>query len=287
VASAKTASEPPGIKTPAHRSNLLLRIVSAAVMVPVTLAVAVVGGPIFVVFWTLAALAVFWEWQRLVSAENRSPVLVAGGVALIGSALLIAAGWTASALALLGLAAFGVAAMTRSQCWRWCVAGLLYAAALLIAPVLLRQDAGFGLAAILFLFAVVWLTDTVAYFCGRAIGGPKLMPKISPNKTWSGAVGGTAAAVLGGTAIAWHFGVANLAGAAVVAFLLSAVSQAGDLLESAIKRRFDAKDASGLIPGHGGLMDRVDGFVVAATVGVLIGASHGGLAAPARGLMVW
>jgi phosphatidate cytidylyltransferase len=134
---------------------------------------------------------------------------------------------------------------------------------------------------------VVWLTDTVAYFVGRTFGGPKLMPKVSPNKTWSGAIGGTAAGVAGGAAVAWQFDIGNLAGVAVVALLLSAVSQAGDLLESSIKRRFDAKDASGLIPGHGGLMDRVDGFVVAAIVGVLIGISHAGMAAPARGLMIW
>ena len=149
----------------------------------------------------------------------------------------------------------------------WCAAGLLYAAALLIAPVLLRRDAAFGFAAILFLFVIVWLTDIAAYFVGRAIGGPKLMPRVSPKKTWSGAIGGTLAGVLGGVVVAQQFGVASLAAVAVVALVLSVVSQAGDLLESAIKRQFDAKDASQLIPGHGGLMDRLDGFVAAARRG--------------------
>ena len=99
----------------------------------------------------------------------------------------------------------------------WCAAGLVYAAALLIAPVLLRRDAAFGFAAIMFLFAVVWVTDIAAYFVGRALGGPKLMPRVSPNKTWSGAIGGTLAGVVGGVLVARHFGVGSLAAIAVVA----------------------------------------------------------------------
>jgi phosphatidate cytidylyltransferase len=152
---------------------------------------------------------------------------------------------------------------------------------------LLRRDATLGFAAIVFLFAVVWLTDITAYFCGRALGGPKLMPQVSPNKTWSGAIGGVAGALIGGTSVAWYAGIGNLAAVAAVALALSVASQAGDLFESALKRRFDAKDASGLIPGHGGVMDRVDGFVFAVTVAVLIGLARGGIDAPAHGLLVW
>ena len=163
----------------------------------------------------------------------------------------------------------------------------MYAAAILIAPVLLRRDMAWGFAAILFLFVIVWLTDTAAYFAGRAIGGPKLMPRASPKKTWSGAIGGSIAGAAGGALLAHQFGAGNVAVVAIVALLLSIVSQAGDLLESAVKRRFNAKDASQLIPGHGGLMDRLDGFVVAAVAGALIGLLHGGVNAPARGLMVW
>jgi phosphatidate cytidylyltransferase len=152
---------------------------------------------------------------------------------------------------------------------------------------LLRRDAALGFAAILFLFVIVWLTDITAYFVGRAVGGPKLLPRVSPNKTWSGAIGGTAAGVAGGVAVASQFGIAKLGVAALVALVLSVVSQAGDLAESAIKRQFNAKDASQLIPGHGGLMDRLDGFVAAAVAGALIGLARGGFDAPARGLMVW
>jgi phosphatidate cytidylyltransferase len=113
------------------------------------------------------------------------------------------------------------------------------------------------------------------------------MPRVSPNKTWSGAVGGTAAAVAGGVIVASQFHAGGLVTIGLVALILSVISQAGDLLESAIKRHFNAKDASQLIPGHGGLMDRLDGFVTAAIAGAAIGIAHGGLDAPARGLMVW
>jgi phosphatidate cytidylyltransferase len=190
-------------------------------------------------------------------------------------------------MALIALGCFGVAALASNARRMWCAAGLVYAAGILVAPMLLRHDASFGFAAILFLFVIVWLTDITAYFVGRAVGGPKLMPRVSPNKTWSGAIGGTAAAVAGGVIVASQFDVGGLVATGLVAFVLSVISQAGDLLESAVKRRFNAKDASQLIPGHGGLMDRLDGFVTAAIAGALIGIAHGGLDAPARGLMIW
>src|SRR6185295_14489011 len=118
-----------------------------------------------------------------------------------------------------------------------------------------------------------------------AVGGPKLMPAVSPNKTWSGAIGGTVAAVIGGVLLARQFGVGPQS--AVVALGLSIVSQAGDLAESALKRRFEVKDAGNLLPGHGGLMDRLDGFIAAAAAAAALGVLHGGIEAPARGLMVW
>jgi phosphatidate cytidylyltransferase len=138
------------------------------------------------------------------------------------------------------------------------------------------------------LFAVVWVTDIAAYFAGRMIGGPKLWPRVSPKKTWSGAVVGTIAAVAAGLAV-----VAVVAGAqpwpalAAVCLVLSIASQAGDLAESALKRRFGAKDAGKLILGHGGLMDRLDGFIAAAVVAALIGVARGDVSAPAAGLLIW
>jgi phosphatidate cytidylyltransferase len=119
------------------------------------------------------------------------------------------------------------------------------------------------------------------------IGGPKLLPRVSPKKTWSGAIGGLAGAVLAAVAVAGAAGLSGLFAIALVAAILSVAAQAGDLFESQLKRRFGVKDSGHLIPGHGGLMDRLDGFVVAAAVAALIGILRGGVEAPARGLLVW
>jgi phosphatidate cytidylyltransferase len=137
------------------------------------------------------------------------------------------------------------------------------------------------------LFAVVWTSDIIAYFSGRAIGGPKLMPSVSPHKTWSGALSGTGAAIVSALVVARAGGLAGALQVAVLACVLSVSAQAGDLFESALKRRFGAKDSSRLIPGHGGLMDRLDGFAAASFVAAALGAARGGLEAPGRGLLVW
>ena len=113
------------------------------------------------------------------------------------------------------------------------------------------------------------------------------MPIVSPNKTWSGALGGLAGGVAAGTLVAYASGVTRPGVAGILALVLSIVAQCGDLFESAVKRRFGAKDAGGLIPGHGGVMDRLDGLLVAALAAVLIGIVHQGMAAPARGLLAW
>jgi len=287
VAGTHPAEDPPGLPILAGRSNLALRIVSSLVLAPVAIAAAYFGGAVFIAFWLIAALVVLWEWQTLVCGHDRNSVLTVGAAALVGAAAVLVVGWFGIAIALVALGGFGIAALASQVRRGWCVAGLIYAAALLVAPVLLRRDAAFGFAAILFLFGIVWLTDIAAYFAGRAIGGPKLMPRVSPKKTWSGAIGGSAAAVVGGVLLARQFGIAEWVAVALVALVLSVVSQAGDLFESAVKRRFNAKDSSQILPGHGGLMDRLDGFVVAAVAGALIGLLHGGINAPARGLMVW
>ena len=229
------------------RSNLTLRVISSAVLAPFAVVVAYVGGIVFALFWTIAASIVLWEWTRLVR-EGR----LAGGAF---------AGWVA--------------------------AGVVYAGILLAAPLILRRDPALGFAAILFVFAVVWMTDIAAYFAGRAIGGPKLWPAVSPKKTWSGAIGGTLGGIAAALLVAKMAGLVLAPMLVLVALGLSIVAQAGDLLESAIKRHFGAKDAGQLIPGHGGLMDRLDGFLTAAAAAVMVGLLRGGLEEPARGLLVW
>ncbi len=169
----------------------------------------------------------------------------------------------------------------------WITAGIGYSGAMLLAPMLLRGDDVHGFFVMVLLFAVVWTTDILGYFAGRAFGGPKLWPAISPNKTWSGAIAGALGATIVGFAVAALAGSFNAITIAVVALLLSVAAQLGDLLESWVKRQFGAKDASGIIPGHGGVMDRLDGFWAAAFVGCLIGLSRGGFDGAARGLLIW
>ena len=202
--------------------------------------------------------------------------------------MLLAIGRSGIAVALIALGFLGVAALGIRARRIWCTAGLCYAAALLIAPVLLRRDAELGFAAILFLF-VDRLADRHRGLFRRP---RRRRAEADAARQPEQDVVRRDRRNLGGGGRRRHRGAAMsastaLAAAAAVAFVLSVVSQAGDLLESAIKRRFDAKDASQLIPGHGGLMDRLDGFVAAAAAGALIGIAHGGFDAPARGLMVW
>ena len=237
----------PAKATAPARSNLVLRVVSSLVMAPLALIVAWLGGLFFVVFWVLAASIVLWEWSRLV-VHGR------------------------------------LRGFSRID---WLAAGVGYAAVLLFAPLILRRDPVLGFAAIAFLFAVVWVTDIAAYFAGRALGGPKLWPAVSPKKTWSGAVGGTLAGIVAAILTVKLLGVSVSPMLVLVAGLLSVVAQAGDLLESAVKRHFGAKDAGSIIPGHGGVMDRLDGFLTAAAAAAMVGLIRGGLETPARGLLVW
>lgn len=271
--------------TPSAR-NLLLRVASAAILAPLAIGAAYIGDWPFTLFWTFAAIAVWWEWVGLVRPVGRNVVLATGACVLGLEALLFEIG-TLSVVGMVIALGMLAAIVTAGRHALLVGCGLIYASALVLAPVLLRADAKYGFAAILVLFAVVWGTDIAGYFAGRAIGGPKLAPSISPKKTWSGAIAGAAVAIAGALAVAHLFAIRNHLAIGMVALVLSIASQAGDLFESRLKRAFDAKDASGLIPGHGGVMDRLDGFIVASLVAVLIGIAHRGLEMPAAGLLVW
>jgi phosphatidate cytidylyltransferase len=169
----------------------------------------------------------------------------------------------------------------------WGSAGIVYAAALFFSVLALRGDARFGLAAIFFLFAIVWATDVFAYFAGRAIGGPKLAPRISPKKTWSGMIGGVVGGIAAGLLLLMLFSLQVKPVHALLAGALSLASVGGDLFESAFKRKFNVKDSGTLIPGHGGFMDRLDGFIFAAALGAAIGITRAGTAGAATGLLDW
>ena len=277
---------PSGSAAP-RRSELVLRVASALVLVPTAVGTAYVGGWPFAAFWGLAAIGVLWEWSTLVAGKEHRPVVVVGAAA-VGLAFVLAGTdclWGAAIVIALGpLATAPLAPRGRRG---WVAGGVPYAAAIAVAPIMLRADAEAGFLAIVFLFAIVWSTDIAAYFVGRLVGGPKLLPRVSPKKTWSGALGGLASAMLAAVLIAKLAGLAGPLPLALLAAVLSCLAQAGDLFESLLKRKFGAKDSSHLIPGHGGLMDRLDGFVFAAAFAVLVGVLRGGLEAPARGLLSW
>jgi phosphatidate cytidylyltransferase len=262
------------------------RIASGIVMAALAVGAVALGGWPFALFWTAAAVGVFWEWS-VMAASSAVVVRVAGIAALLAAALAAGAGQIYPALIALTAGAVAVAAACPRGRRGWGAAGVAYAGVLLIAPIALRRDPELGLFAILFLFAVVWSTDILGYFVGRAIGGVRLAPHVSPSKTWSGACGGALGALACGIALVYVASSTALLPAAGVALVLSIASQAGDLFESAVKRQFGVKDASHVIPGHGGLMDRLDGFIAASGVAALVGIIRGGLDAAARGLLLW
>jgi phosphatidate cytidylyltransferase len=275
--------------------NLTLRIASASVLATVALAITYAGGTIFLAICAVVAGGILWEWTSLVARRADPRILAPGWTALLAATVLVGLNFPDAALgvivigAVLGALALpamppGAATPTKAA---WAGGGIIYAGASLFAPAVLRGDPQWGLTALLFLFATVWCTDIFAFFCGRAIGGLALWPRISPNKTWAGAIGGLVGGVAGGVAVAYASGIATLGIVGAMGLLLSVVAQAGDLFESAVKRHFGVKDAGSLIPGHGGLMDRLDGFLVAALVALLIGILRQGMGSPARGLLVW
>jgi phosphatidate cytidylyltransferase len=276
-------------------SNLVLRTASAAVLVPVALGFIYWGGWPFLLLCAAAAAGILVEWTQLAIGTGDNRVLLPGLAALLLAFVLVGfdAPGAAAASVVIGavLAAGAMAAWPRRLPARnpigWGTGGVVYAGIAFLGPAVLRQDAKMGLTAVLFLAATVWSTDILAYCVGRAIGGPLLWPRVSPNKTWAGVAGGLLGGVAAGTLVAYASGIGRLTVVGVIALLLSAFSQAGDLFESAVKRRFGAKDTSTLIPGHGGLMDRLDGFLVAALVALIIGILRQGSAAPAQGLLVW
>jgi phosphatidate cytidylyltransferase len=267
--------------------ELALRVCSALVLVPIAISAAYLGGWPFAVFWGLAAMGVLWEWISLVARSDHRTVLMTGGASLALAVALVATGHLLAAVIVLAISTLGVAALAPAKWRTWIAAGVPYAGALGVAPVVLRSDGEDGFLAVIFLFAIVWTTDVVAYFSGRAIGGPKLMAQVSPKKTWSGAIGGTLAAVIVAFVLAKVMALSGLFAIAMLAVVLSICAQGGDLFESFLKRRFGAKDSGHLIPGHGGLMDRLDGFITASVVAALIGLLRGGFEAPGRGLLVW
>lgn len=229
-----------------------------------------------------------FEWVNMTRVEAPGRIKLQLTLCLAGATLAyllpgLEPGARVLALAVLlaggAIALFGSAQTARDG--RWAVGALGYAAVIVVVPPVVRDNPELGITGLLWMFAIVWTTDIAAYFTGRALGGPKLWSRVSPKKTWSGFLGGLAAGAGAGVLVyllavarGWT-PVASLTLVAAISALGSIVSQIGDLGESALKRRFGVKDSGQLIPGHGGVMDRLDGFWALALLlgGIMAGVS--------------
>lgn len=232
-------------------------------MVPVALACAWAGSPVFDVAIAAVAVLMAHEWQAIVQAGHRAPGWVSGIAAAASALLAVPAPEAALAVAVLAVPAVWLVASRRPGAG-WSALGALYVALPAMTLVWLREHG--GLSTLIWIFVIVWVTDTGGYVFGKNIGGPKLSPRISPNKTWAGLLGGAFSAMLAGAAVA--FLVNPKAALALILFsgALAIVEQISDLSESYVKRRFGVKDSGHIIPGHGGVLDRVDGLVLTAPV---------------------
>ncbi|MBM3542387.1 MAG: phosphatidate cytidylyltransferase [Alphaproteobacteria bacterium] len=253
------------------------RVLSALVVAPPAVLAVWAGAPYFGALVLAAVLILAWEWDRMCDGRFGPAGIVLALSVAAAAVLAWLSAWTwglAAAAAGFG-AVLAVERLARGKAAFWAAFGALYIGVPAVAILWLRDDPVAGRASVLWLIAVTAATDIGAYFSGRAVGGPKLAPRVSPGKTWAGLLGGVVAAGAAGAAGGWLMdgSLGVLAGAGV---MLAFVGQAGDLFESAAKRRFGRKDMSGLIPGHGGLFDRVDGLVIVilavAAATLLIGA---------------
>jgi phosphatidate cytidylyltransferase len=264
--------------------NLLMRVIAALVLAPSAIAIAYAGGWFWLGLVTLAAIGLYVEWLTIVGA--RTPrVMAAGIVTLFGAAVWLGIGRIGATYVIVALGVI-VAALLSPHRRGWAALGGCYAFAALIASVAVRLDQVWGFTALMFVLLIVWVTDIGGYFAGRGIGGPKLWPRVSPKKTWAGAIGGFVASLFVAAGFA-AFGLGRTGPLVLLGAVLSVASQLGDLFESAVKRRFGVKDSSHIIPGHGGLLDRLDGFVAAVVLAAIFGFLRGGADGVGRGLVVW
>jgi len=263
-------------------SDLLIRTGSAAVLAAIALGAAWFGGPATGIVAAIAAAVVWLEWENVTGdapGDARVLAVPVGIATLVGGFGFLGLGFVIAGGTALGLAV--------GRLSLWPAVGVAYAGLLGLCPLAIRLSDELGLTALFFVFAIVWATDTGAFFAGRTIGGAKLWPRVSPKKTWAGAIGGLVAAVAAGAAVASSSGFELSPALLTTTVLLSVACQLGDLFESAVKRRFGVKDSGHIIPGHGGLMDRVDGLIFACALAALLGWTRGGPDHVAAGLLRW
>lgn len=270
--------------------EFILRLISAIVLAAVALGLTWAGVWPFVLLIGVCTSILVWEWSGIIGKGSRGSETIVHGALLIAAIVVTGLGRPVAGLGVLAAGAIALAIFSYNRANGSTAllpaAGVFYFGLPAIALVFLRADPSLGLLAIFFLFIIVWSEDSAAYIFGRLIKGPKLAPSISPGKTWSGAFAGIAFPALIAFGVASRTGQTSAASLALVAAFLAFAAQIGDLAESAIKRTFGIKDSSNLIPGHGGLLDRVDGLVFAAV-------AAGALALlrdrenPGQALLIW
>lgn len=272
-------------RVPAERSarwnDLGLRVASAAVLAPIVLACIWFGGPAFAALIVVAGVGLAFEWLQLCGARVLAWPAILLPAGMFAVAALAAFGWFGAAVVVL-LGCGGLLLAWPDARRAWLVAGVVYVGPAALALLWLRADQAVGLINVLFVLLLIWATDIGAYLAGRLIGGPRLAPSISPGKTWSGAAGGLLAAIATGWATAaWAASPVAPLRLVVLVGGLGVIAQAGDLLESQIKRHFGVKDSGWLIPGHGGLFDRLDAVLAVAPVAAILALMAG------RGVVLW
>lgn len=249
-------------------NELTKRILSAVILAPIVIFLAWLGGVFFGLMMAVIAVLMYWEWTVMTQKSILVPRDIIAVLCVLSLVFVAYFGATTTPiivsllLIIIGLAVIAVAKYKLG----WTIAGVGVGASLATCLIYLRGIEPSGLGLLFFLCFAVWAADIFAYAAGRTLGGPKLMPRVSPKKTWSGFIGGALGAVIIGALVATYLFEANITLFAVLALITAFAAQIGDLLESYIKRSFNVKDSSNLIPGHGGILDRVDGLILAAYV---------------------
>lgn len=267
-------------------ADLRPRLLSAAILILITAVSLYVGSYVFALAVAAVFAGAYREWETMVTRAPLTPL----GIALIAlvalSAFMFPAFGFAGAAIVIAVAAIIAVVAGGEQRW-WRAAGVVYFGLVIFATLILRGSTQLGILAGVYLGVVVWMTDSAAFFTGRQIGGEKLAPEISPSKTRSGALGGLALGTIAGLIVwvvgtdsPWWIGL-------ILSISTSIIGQIGDLTESAIKRHFRIKDSGDLIPGHGGLMDRLDSVTFAVLFVLLVGVLHAGVGSVAQGLLYW
>jgi phosphatidate cytidylyltransferase len=280
----------PEVRGSRSYGDLGWRLVSGLMLAALAIGLTWAGALPFAGLVLVGGLVMTWEWGHVVRSTD--------GVDLVGivhaatgmiATVLTATGYSVMAVVAVAVGAIMVVLMRLGRSARYSGLGVLYVGLPSIALVWLRIDEPYGFLAVLYLFVTVWAADTGAYIAGRSIGGPRLWPSISPNKTWAGSIGGVLASGLAGALFALALRrmghAASIHGLTGTGLILGGIALAGDLAESALKRNFGVKDSSRLIPGHGGVLDRLDSLVAVSIAAALI-ALMTDFNAPARALLL-